>query len=223
MILAFGMLIIATGFDLWKRSIHDLLWVAFAAIAIGLVFLEPNLQGIMLEILVSLIIAPIAILLWRVGMFGGADAFALIVLAALAPQLSLSESAVTPLTTLTNAALLSTIILLINAIRNGVYLACHKNIFEGFEESRLKKTCAIFLGYRAKNPKFGFAIERLDGKSKKLDFTFHHAEHAEYCTTSDTWITPAIPFILYITGGFVIQLFFGDIVVNFIMRFMIFS
>lgn len=217
------MLTIATSLDLWKRTIHDVLWISFAAIAVGLVFLEPDLQGIILEILVSLIIAPIAILLWRVGMFGGADAFALIVLAALAPQLSLSESAVTSLTTLTNAALLSTVILFVNAIRNLISLASHKNIFEGFEETRLKKTCASFLGYRAKNPKFGFAIERFDGKNKKLDFTFHHAEHAEYCKTTDTWITPAIPFILYITGGFVIQLFFGDIVVNFIMRFMIFN
>lgn len=210
------MLTIATSLDLWKRTIHDMLWISFAVIAIGLAFLEPDLQGIILEILVSLIIAPIAILLWRVGMFGGADAFALIVLAALAPQLSLSENMVTPLTTLTNAALVSTTILFVNATRNLVSIIIHKNIFEGFDETRLKKMCAIFLGYRAKNPKFGFSIEIHNGKSKKLDFAFYHAERTEYCKTSDTWITPAIPFILYITAGFVIQLFFGDVVINWI-------
>lgn len=205
---------IATALDLWKRSIHDALWILFAAIAIILIFLEPSFQDTILEILVSLVVAPIAILLWRMGMFGGADAFALIVLGALAPQMSLSENIVTPLTTLTNAALFSIIILVVNVIRNVISLANHKNIFEGFDETKLKKICAIFLGYRAKNSKFGFSIEKNSEKGKKFDFAFHHAEYAEYCKTPDTWITPAIPFILYITAGFLIQLFFGDIVIN---------
>jgi preflagellin peptidase FlaK len=95
-------------------------------------------------------------------------------------------------------------------------IATHRNIFAGFEETKLKKAMAIFFGYRARNPKYSFSIEKREGNSRKLDFSFHHAENAQFCTTSDTWVTPGIPYMLYIAAGFVFQLLFGDIIFNFI-------
>src|SRR3989338_6900125 len=115
---ALVMLITASALDVWKREIHDLLWIIFGAIAIILIFVGPLSEQVLTEVMFSLIIAPIVLVLWRVGLFGGADAFCLIVLAALTPQLTLTENFVTPLTTLTNAALLSIVILLANFIRN---------------------------------------------------------------------------------------------------------
>lgn len=73
---------------------------------------------------------------------------------------------------------------------------------------------ASFMGYKAKNPKFGFAIEKTEKGKKKLDLAIHHAENQEFCTTPNTWITPGIPYLLLITGGFVIQLLYGDIIVG---------
>ena len=211
---ALVMLIIASTLDVWKREIHDLLWIIFGAIAIILMFFGPLSDQVLTEMGVSLIIAPIALVLWRVGLFGGADAFSLIVLAALTPQLTLTENFVTPLTTLTNAALLSIVILLANFIRNLIAILNHIDVFVGFNENRFRKICAMFLGYRAINPKYGFSIEKSDGVHKKLDFVIHHAEKAEFCKTKDTWVTPGIPFMIYITAGFVVQLIFGDIILN---------
>jgi len=208
------MLSIATIIDVWKREINDILWIVFGAISVVLIFFEPSITDSMINIGVSLIVAPIALLIWRVGIFGGADALGLIVLAALAPQLSLSGNTVTPLTTLTNAAIISVAPVFLNLIRNLIALSKHKNIFEGFEETKLKKISAMFLGYRAKNPKYSFAIEKVEGNHKKIDFSFHHAENTEFCDKPDTWVTPGIPYILYITVGFVVQLLFGDIVFN---------
>lgn len=74
----------------------------------------------------------------------------------------------------------------------------------------------MFLGYQAKNPKYGFSIEKKVGKHRKLNLVMHHAEYAEYCNTPNTWITPGIPYMLLITAGFVIQLFYGDIIFNFL-------
>jgi len=208
------MLVTASALDVWKRQIHDGLWIVFGIAAVVLIFFEPDIGEISIRLLISLIIAPIAIVLWRVGMFGGADSFSLIVLAALAPQLTLTGNFVTPLTTLTNAALLSIIILIVNFTRNSVAILNHRDIFAGFDENKLRKICAMFLGYRSTNPKYGFSIEKSDGTHKKLDFAIHHAENAEFCKTKDTWVTPGIPFMIYITAGFVVQLVFGDIVIN---------
>jgi preflagellin peptidase FlaK len=209
---ALVMLSIATTIDIWKREINDVLWIVFGAISIVLIFFEPNITNSVVNTGISLIIAPVALLIWRVGIFGGADAFALIVLAALAPQLSLSGNTVTPLTTLTNAVIISIVPIFLNLFRNLIAISRHENIFEGFEETRLKKISALFLGYRAKNPKYSFSIERIEGNHKKIDFSFHHAENTEFCNKPNTWVTPGMPYILYITAGFVVQLFFGDII-----------
>lgn len=208
------MLGLASSLDLWKRTVHDLLWAPFGIIAIVLVFLEPNFSDALIRIAISLIIAPLALIIWRVGVFGGADAFCLIVLAALAPQITLSNNFVTPITTLTNAAMLSTVILFVNATRNAIAILNHNDIFEGFEETILKKVCAVFLGYRSKNPKHSFSIQRIERNHKKLVFSLHHAENAEFCKTSDSWVTPGIPYIVYIMAGFIVQLVFGDLVIN---------
>ena len=208
------MLAIASIWDVWKREIHDVLWIAFGAVAVLLIVFSPSqFESIKLAGF-SLIIAPAALIIWRTGLFGGADALGLIVLAALAPQASLSHGIVTPFTTLTNAAIFSITPIFANVIRNIAAISLHKNIFDGFEETRLKKILAIFLGYRAKNPKYSFPIERKEGNFKKLDFSFRHAENAQFCATSDSWVTPGIPYMLYITAGFVSQLLFGDIIFN---------
>jgi len=213
-LLAMIMLLIASLIDIWKREINDALWIGFAAIAIVLIFIEPDLIEILKNIGISLIIAPVALVIWRIGIFGGADALGLIVLAALAPQANFSDGVITPFTTLTNAAIFSVIPIFTNLIRNIMTLLNHNSIFDGFDETRSKKTLAIFLGYRAKNPKYGFSIEKTEGDHKKLDFSLKHAEKAEFCNKPDTWITPSIPYILYITAGFVAQVIFGDVILT---------
>lgn len=210
------MLFTASLLDYWKREVHDILWVIFGVSAIILIFFEVDYSEIFIQIGIAMIIVPIALLFWRFGVFGGADAFCLIVLAAIAPQLTLTDNFVTPITTLTNAAILSVILLAVNVIRNTISILNHNNIFEGFNESKFRKMCAIFLGYRSKNPKHSFSIEKIQGDAKKLDFSMHHAENTEFCKTPNSWVTPGIPYILYITIGFIIQLFFGDIAINFL-------
>ncbi len=217
-LLALAMLSIATVLDIWKREINDILWIIFGAAAAVLIFFSPNPLDSLKNTGISLIVAPIAIIIWRTGIFGGADALGLIALAALSPQLSFTTNTVTPFTTLTNAAIISITPIFVNLIRNLIAIANHKNIFEGFEETQTKKTLAMFFGYRARNPKYSFSIERKEGKLKKLDFSFRHAENDQFCNTSDTWVTPGTPYMVYITAGFVIQLLFGDIVFHIIRK-----
>ena len=218
MMLALTMLIVGSIIDIWKREIHDYYWIGFGIIGFLLIFINSDILPNLLHIGIALIIAPFVIFIWRIGLFGGADAFALIVLAVIAPMTTLSENPVTPFTTLSNAAVLFVIPFIINVIRNSISIIKHENIFEGFEEGKFKKICAVLVGYRAKNPKFCFSIEKIEKGKKKINLTIHHAENEEYCTTPNTWITPGIPYLLLITGGFIMQLVYGDIILSFFMK-----
>lgn len=212
--LALTMLILGSIIDYWKREIHDLYWIGFGIVGFLLVFLSVDIFENLLVIGFALIIAPFVILIWRMGLFGGADAFALIALAVIAPMATFSENPITPFTTLSNAALLFIIPFLVNIVKNSIAQIRGENIFEGFEESTGKKIAAMLIGYKSKNPKFGFSIEKIEDGKKKLDLAIHHAENQEFCSEPNTWITPGIPYLLLITGGFVIQLLYGDILIG---------
>lgn len=212
--MALIMLIAGSIIDIWKREIHDYYWIGFGIVGLILVFLSTNLISNLLTMAFALIIAPFVILVWRIGLFGGADAFALIALAVIAPMATFSQNPVSPFTTLSNAAILFVIPFIVNISRNILAKMRGEDIFEGFKESKIKKIMATFMGYKCKQPKFAFAIEKTIEGKKKLDFTIHHAEDQEFCTTPNTWITPGIPYLLLITGGFIIQLFYGDIILS---------
>ena len=215
-LLALLMLISATIIDIRKREISDLMWIVFGVISGILLIFEPNLAEAAFSVGFSLIIAPMVLILWRLGLFGGADALGLIVLSALAPMVTLSDSAVSPFSILVNSALISVSPMIINFIRNSVLILRKKDIFYGFDETRTKKIFVMFLGYRSKNPKYSFSLETKVGKKKKLNIMLHNSDTAEYCTTPDTWVTPGLPFMIFILGGFIMQLLFGDIILGLI-------
>ena len=214
-ILALGMLGYASYADLTKREVSDFVWIVFGGLSVVMLIFEPNISDALLNIGISLIVAPIVLIIWRIGFFGGADAFAVIVLAALVPQITLSDDIITPFTILTNAVIISIIPLFFNLFRNLIEIAQKNDIFEGFNEPLGKKITAMFLGYRAKNPKYGFSIEKRSGKNKKLNLVLHHAEYAEFCNTPNTWITPGVPYMLFITAGFITQILYGDVIFSF--------
>ena len=215
-LLALLMLISATIIDIRKREISDLMWIVFGVISGILLIFEPNLAEAAFSVGFSLIIAPMVLILWRLGLFGGADALGLIVLSALAPMVTLSDSAVSPFSILVNSALISVSPMIINFIRNSVLILRKKDIFYGFDETRTKKIFVMFLGYRSKNPKYSFSLETKVGKKQKLNIMLHNSDTAEYCTTPDTWVTPGLPFMIFILGGFIMQLLFGDIILGLI-------
>lgn len=214
--IAIAMLGLASGIDLKKREINDILWIGFAGLAVLLLFVAPDFWTTLKMVGLSMIIVPVALVLWRFGIFGGADAFCLIVLAGLAPMSSITQSQITPFTTLTNAAILTVIPIFVNLGRNTISIIRGNDIFNGIDESRLKKILAMFIGYRTKNPKYSFCIEQtVDGK-RHLDFSLKHAENSSFCSESDMWVTPGLPYVLYITGGFIIQVLYGDVILSFI-------
>jgi archaeal preflagellin peptidase FlaK len=212
------MLSIATVFDIRKREVNDLIWVVFGALGIGIIFLHSSPGEELLKVGISAIVIPVAFFVWRIGFFGGADAFAIVTISILAPGISLTETVVTPFSTLTNAISISLITILANITRNVASLLLGKNIFDGFDETNTKKILAMFIGYRASNPKYAFSIEQEAVRGKKLNLTPRHAENSEFCDRKDTWVSPAVPYVMFITAGFIAQLFVGDILLQIIQN-----
>ena len=213
---ALAMLGTATIIDIRSREISDLIWIVFGVISGILLFLEPNIIEAAFGVGFALIVAPLVLILWRFGLFGGADALGLIVLSALAPMATLSDSVVSPFSVVVNSALLSVTPMAVNFIRNSILILRKEDIFHDFDETTSKKIFAMFLGYRSKNPKYSFSLETQVGKKKRLNIALHNSDTAEYCTTPDTWVTPGLPFMIFILGGFVIQLLFGDVILSLI-------
>jgi len=213
---AIVMLSSATVIDIKKREISDLMWIIFGVISVILLFFEENMIRAAFGVGFSLIVAPLVLILWRFGLFGGADALGLIVLSALAPMATFSESAVSPFSILVNSALLSITPMLINFVRNSIRILRKEDIFQNFDEPKSKKIFAMFLGYKSKNPKYSFSLETQVGGKKRLNIALHHSDTAEYCTTPNTWVTPGLPFMIFISAGFILQLIFGDIILKLI-------
>lgn len=206
----------ATIIDIKKREISDLLWIVFGVVSASLLFFEPDIIQAIFGVGFSLIIVPLVLILWRFGLFGGADALGLIVLSALAPMATLSDSAVSPFSIVVNSALLSITPMAFNFTRNSISVLKKEDIFQDFDETQSRKIFAMFLGYRSKNPKYSFSLERQMGKKKKLNIALHNSDTAKYCNTPDTWVTPGLPFMIFILGGFILQLLFGDLILGLI-------
>jgi preflagellin peptidase FlaK len=217
-LVALGMLSLASAWDLRSRSVSDWLWIAFGAVAVAMYALDAQaLDSLPLLFLGLGIVSGVSFAAYRAGLFGGADALGVVVLALLIPQytgaymVAGEPGLLFPLTVLTNALLLSALQVAANVTRNLPSLG--RGLFEGFEqESASKKAVAFLIGYRAANPRFAFPIET-GGPKRRFDFGFKNAETADYESRRDVWVTPGTPFLVYLLAGFVVSILFGDLII----------
>jgi len=200
-ILVFAVLGVAVLSDLWKRQVPDLLWVAGGAGAVLLYMYDPweleNLHG--------LVIIPFAILLWRKGVFGGADAFALLFISLILPMFSYADMRMTPFTILVNSGIMIVPWIVLNVIRNYSYLRRTGSLFT--DESIIQKIRKLTLAHISNNSKNSYEFEST--RYKRV----HQEQHSKQIN-NDTWVTPAIPYLLFITAGFAFQIFYGDMILR---------
>jgi preflagellin peptidase FlaK len=68
------------------------------------------------------------------------------------------------------------------------------------------------IGYRAENPRHAFAIEGSEHGRRKFDFAPARAETAQYETGRNVWVTPGMPFRVYILAGYVVTVLAGSLI-----------
>lgn len=191
--------------DLKYREAENWIWLAIAIPGIFFIFL--NLDKILLSAISIAISIIIAFFLYAFGM-GGADAKAIMaisILNPLPPALSIFHSPqfVFPLTVLINSLLL----IIPLPIAFFIYNVMKKNIEFPY----------CFFGYKikaenAKN-KFVWPMEKNGKKSifpiKDFDFSSCKGE---------IWVTPKLPFLIFIAIGYTISYLIGDVLFLFFSK-----
>lgn len=211
------MLVVASMMDFRKREISDWVWVAaLIAGVLASVLMPPHVRydELLLTYMLSIsLTVPLSYIAYIKGLFGGADAKALIVISILVPSYGMHYSihGIPALTVLTNASLLTLINVLHNILRNVTAILKGRDIFKGFDEPLYKKVLAFMMGYVARPKGYLFALEEVrDGKRVLNLAPKADGEFVEY--EDEIWVTQALPFIIYITIGFVLMLLVGDMI-----------
>lgn len=224
---AIGMFGIAAVLDMRDRQVGDRLWMAFAAVAAVIYFFDFSQLDMAAVALSVGLGSAAAFLLYRTGLFGGADALALAVFSAILPTYdgrfvlagqSTMVHNLAPLMLLSNAVLLSLAHLLANAARNASYALKHPaGLFAGLEqETAARKFLAAVLGHRSDGSGFGFLMETGQPGARRFDFSLKHAEDTPFESRKGVWVISGIPFLVYMLAGLVAMVLAGDLAFSFI-------
>ncbi len=229
----------------WKsREVSNSVWIVLAPIALALTTVQLALFSPDLFVNYALsfgITSGLAIVLFYLGAFGGADAKALMCLALALPVFPTNLlsgvvfiSPLFPLTVFSNSVLLAALTVVYTLLRNLLWRVRNgAGLFAGFEkESVGKKLLVLVTGYKvdvARLEKAGhvFPLEDIvaqeSGDERHL-MVFPKDETQESIMArlvtareegklkDGVWVTPGLPLLIFITAGLIIALVFGDII-----------
>jgi preflagellin peptidase FlaK len=232
--------------DINSRRVSNNVWKCMLALGSVFVFSQAFTGGVpyIKALLLSGILVFISIyILFQLGAFGGADAKSLIVISILFPLypvftfsgetyplLGLPPVGLFAFTVFGNALLLTIFVPL------GMF--CYNLLH--FSPEMVKKPFYMFIGYRTevsslKNKKHLGLLEKFEldesGSLKRsyartgLNFDANEKpELEEYMKKGligkDIWVTPGLPFMISITGGFITAVIFGDLIFYIVMHLM---
>lgn len=231
--------------DVRKREVSNNVWLIFAPAGLSLSLIEVLLGANELFptfLAISIIVTTaVSFALFYLGLFGGADAKALICLsiaipvhpAVLKPYLGLILP-IFPLSVLVNAVFASSMLVFGIIIYNvPQYLKAGGRFFEGLEdESSLRKLLLFATGIRIdldriKNDFHFIPLETISEDDGRIIHQLHlfpqirdekFQELASVRSFSGkiedgVWVTPAIPFLVFVMMGFLVTLFVGDFLI----------
>ena len=244
--LSFAFLVYASWSDIKTREVSNKVWLLYAPSGLMLTLFEGLLYedydywlfaGISIALTFTL-----AVSLFYLGAFGGADAKAFMCLALAFPtypKFSWNPHVTRlhylfPMTIFTNSILLAALSIIYILLRNFLWkLKTGRKLFEGLENEPLwRKALTVLCGYRVsleklKEKDFYFPLEDIkeeDGVAKRFLVIFPSDEDRKDIldrislavkngkASPQIWASPGLPMIVFITAGFFIAVLFGDIV-----------
>jgi preflagellin peptidase FlaK len=204
--------------DLLERLVDDWVWLATASVTTPITAyqlligaLSPPLTAISLGVT-----AIMSYLFYKLGLYGGADAKALMVIGLSTPLSSfgLRYHPFTPVTVLLNSLLLSLAIpltmLLINLYR--IFVRGERLFAELKEERLYRKVLAVFLGTVLNEPRrYRFWAPMEEYRNGWVLRLSPKIEDFWSTPRPGGWATPSIPLIIFITIGAALNYMVGDL------------
>jgi preflagellin peptidase FlaK len=242
LVLSFTVLAYASWKDWKEREVPDRVWMVYAPVGGVLTALRVGLYGKpgLAFWLTGLAFAfAVALALYYVGFWGGADSKALLCLSLSLPVMpELCQPILglyilfIPFTVVFNAFLLTLTVVTYTALRNLWYKLQGKTLFQGFEgEPVARKILAVLACYRVKrerlpgNPGLSLAEAPTPDGRRSLSFRFKIecekvSDEALAGLPEEVWVTPQLPVLVFITVGLAIALLFGDLVLTLVAWFL---
>jgi preflagellin peptidase FlaK len=210
-----GFLSFALIQDIKSRYISDIIWVGAGIALVPIVFFEIIIGrfDLFATIFSAIFAVAVAYPLNRIGFLGAADVFAIVLLALYMPTLESKKLLALPIiAVIANASILSLTEVCVNLARNISMVLRRKDIFHGFEvEPMHRKIVALFLGYRSQEVRgLSLPMEIVENGTRRFNFVTGRAS-SDFAKGSDVWVTPALPFTVYITAGYILLFLIGDL------------
>ncbi len=230
-LITFSALIYASVYDLRQRIVPNRVWIfliifAFPLTVFEFLYFNYKSETIIFSVFQFIIISVIAYAFYFFGVYGGADAKAFITLSLIFPiypeicnfPILNKGIGIFSFSVLSNSLALIPFVavafFITNALRLGV-----KNI--------KKDLFYYFIGKKVdvKNiPKFYNLLEYINSEGKLIrvkrgiEPKKEIVENIKNRGIKEVWATPALPFLVFITLGFLISVFIGDIIVEIVFR-----
>ncbi len=240
------MLAYTSYIDMKTREIYDLVWLVFGGLGLAVALYEIfagtlTLTGFVMTVLFSTVIS---IALGYLGLFGGADVEAFIALSILhpIPPRGLNPvlgvvSVIYPLTLFSNSALSGASFALVLLGRNILKKSSGKPLFDGFgSDSSLKKFIVMVSGVKVKidsvrGPPFQYPLEIMDENSERRlilmpdiqddDAALGVFQRLREARVEEVWVSNTLPFLVYISIGYVMAILLGDVALSILGRFLL--
>lgn len=182
----------------WKyREIDDKSWLSLIAFGLLFLFYDFRIKNFLISVGAT---ASFSLIFYYFGLMGGGDAKILIGLGALFP---VYPSAITlfpifALSVFANAVLLSAPLPMFFFIHNLKHLK---------EVRSMRDFFVLFLGYK----KDASDIRRYEAVVDSIFLDVNKVQLGRKDREGEVWVTPAVPFLIPITLGFLVAVLFGDI------------
>ena len=222
-LIVLGFLLYACKLDLESRIIPNRVWKYMLLVSLPITGYQlVTSDYLMIHCMVAgffvLMVIALSYALYLIGAYGGADAKAIMCLAVIFPFYPtfngfpmLNQGFSFAFSTLANSVIAAPLLLIFMFFRNLVR--------EGWRGLR-GNVLYYFTGYRAdvKNlPKFHNLLEFVDenGEFKRVRRAVEPdermLERLRKSGVEKVWVTPALPFLIFITAGYIVAFIFGDL------------
>lgn len=243
-IVACGILAVGAFYDLKMRGVYNWVWMIGAGMAASFWAYDGIVGHLGIRwytqfIISTLIVSVISSIMYKRRIIARADMYGLIVAAMLGGEMTITGSYVSPITIIENTLLLCGSVFIINAGINTINVIRGRKIFNGYDLSPTQRFFAFFVGHKVETPWFGFSMEERRPLFREirmclcschgcgpthcvscvryintLKFKLFHEEDDQYCKEHNVWVSPSIPFMLFLFLGYIVQMFYGDIILK---------